>query len=479
MAIITPKLEETPPDSSEIPVESKPPKKLKGTLPPLPCAKGGETTREKAFAWFDAIKEEDDRKSITIYAYRLFPKIIKDKSSGENLYIDKWKGLDEFSFNQFQALHGGGNYKFLITAIGFEHTIFYYKDEIDMNLFDPVINLKQLDFSSTVNKPWLDSQKNRGRIVQSKDGLVWKKDLDEENKKVSSADNASELLNSVTETLSKLQGMNSAKTDPALTALLTKLVDKPDDSFKVKDIAALITSLTPVITKLFEPKPQDNTMVTLLIEQAKSAREEAASARLQQMALIEKMMAAKPTDPIDSFMKMKELENMLKPDAPPEPEKKDRFEKFLDMFGAMAPALLGGMMGKTQMGMPSQNPQNQMPQYQPLPQQPQQPLPSQLNPSMLLQQFNDPSFSSILAGKINDELKGWEVAYELEDISGTGFYDAVTKFDKSVILSCILQSSIKPQLKPGITTTTLDEFVQDFIDYQKFDPESGLKKVVQ
>lgn len=470
MATVTP---ETIAETTEKPLILEDPKKKFLELPALPCKKGTQTSKDAAFRWFDSIKETELKKHITIYSYRIHPKIVMPAP----IYIQKYDGLENWSENQFIADHGGGIYKFDVYAVGNDHSVFNFKYEVDSTVYEPIFDLKFLDYASRDNKSWIDSQKNKGRIKQTSKGLEWVKD--KEAPMYNTSGSPTEVIEAITGVFEKFASMNQQKSDPQLTAILAQL--SKQESFGAKDIAALITSMTPLILPLLAPKPQDDTMVKLLIAQAEASKEEAKSTRASMDALLTKMMDTKPTDPFAMVLKVKEIEQMFTKEKPEE-EPKSRFDKFLDMFASMAPALAPGLLGMMKppnmQQLPSGQPNGALPQYPVIPQN--QPLAvPQVNPQVLLQTFNDPSFAEILSSKLNEDIPGWLVGYQLEDIAGKSFHNQICQFDKSVILGCLAQSQVRAKLKPEVSAANLDKFIDDFINYESFNSETGKREPIQ
>src|ERR1700743_3651147 len=127
-------------------------------LPKLPCKIGSTISLNIAEDWFKLITNEDAQDRIWIYVYRLWPVIIRPRQQRN---IDKTP-LRLYSFNKIIATHGGGEYKYIVNDTNTTQTLFNVKVTIDSSLYDPIINLKELDLQAKENVSYVEALKNKG-----------------------------------------------------------------------------------------------------------------------------------------------------------------------------------------------------------------------------------------------------------------------------------------------------------------------------
>lgn len=137
----------------------------------LPASPGRNISFDKMAEWL-ALLNESQWQYITIYMYRIWPKIMReqdpaniDPDTGDAIkYIDCFGG--PFTRDDIVQMHGGGKYDFWVKDTGSgpkRTTLFKAKLDVPTEEADPVINPAELDWEARVNLAYVQKLRALGK----------------------------------------------------------------------------------------------------------------------------------------------------------------------------------------------------------------------------------------------------------------------------------------------------------------------------
>jgi hypothetical protein len=392
MATIT-KFEKPQESSTESPeVEPKP----RGRTSTLPKPSSKTLIPQDFYAYTQGLSAQDWAHTL-IYVFRQYPRIIREPKNIEKISAPI---SEDYILNN----HGSGTYWLMLNDTDTDKTVCQTYPDIDSPNYPPKIDLRELDVAHERNKTYVDHLKRTGKLTADGD-IAQSGKSDNGGEAQAIKEIALEAMRAgrnqpgmETRAFEKMMDMMSTASQKSIEIAMGQVKKEDPTAFlqlvmqmsaqQNTTMAPMMTMLTGLMTKMFErdSKPQAaDPMVTVLMEQLKTAREEAAAARLASEAALqrahEKEMAmlenrAEAVDPMAMVEKVLNLQEKLGGGGP-----KDWKAQLVDQGMQHMPEVLslaGRFIGyRAQPAQQAQQPAAQRPAQQPQPQQPQtQPQPT-------------------------------------------------------------------------------------------------------
>ena len=463
-------------------------------LPKLPTRLGGRLPNiDVAQQWFDLVTNPNAQDRIYIYVYRVWPKINRTRN---NKNIDKFP-LRLYNFNKIISNHGGGDYRMMITDASNSHGyLFDVNFTIDPQLYDPVINLAELDLDAKENRSFVEALKNKGLLTTDGKATMNQTVNPVPTTVVNSSDRIADVLGDVVKQFLSKQATPPA-TDSnvaAITSLLLEKLKQDDPNKGLLGIAELIKSIMPTHSPVVAQP--DNTIVNMLLDEVKELR--ASNTRMMEKVL--DLQSSKQSNglgdnfinQVDTLLKVANKLQHRQDNHSEVAEKQSIVDRLIDKgLPILGPVLQGMMMKGFKMDQQqsvndlaalqqsvgtnqSTNPTvqaldgNQQHLYnEPVSNQ----TPELVNPS-LISLVN--SYGGMLAPKIVSGVSGWIFALDLENLYGDVIWKQIIQFSQDEILTAFKQVPAFWNAIQFKGELAIKQWINEFIEYRKFAAESDL-----
>lgn len=444
-------------------------------LPKLPGGvKGGEVTYEVAKEWFgkfdldDETQTKERKRRVTLYLYRLFPKIIREPSN-----IEVFPSLDEWSEDKVLAVHGGGEYQVRVNEVGSQGTILKFKFSIPMTTFPPILNWSEVSGTDKTNQTWLHNLISAGEI-EIKGGKIFpvKK---EDGKGVTMSDTVRIMEAQGKQfqeafALAKELIPKTEKGDPELREMFKMFLEsqknqKPPEN-GLKEIMGLVTSLLPQVMDAL--KPRENKPDPMIIEMLKEARERTTQVEERFQKLLEKSLDKTSPDPIASINTTMELIERIKSSSgtePAEPEKKTTIDRIIEAVGPALGIVMANAMGQPpQVPLAPSNSQQTANGTNIAP--PATPAIASPSANQLEAILNLPLVRELITQKIKLGVEGHHFADELVQLYGTQMWAEISHYSPGDILSALNKVPLRQDLS-AYDDKYLENWITKFVNYKE------------
>lgn len=293
-------------------------------FPPIP---GFNPSLEQLGEWLKLL-DDDMWSHLSVYLYRQWPMIVRQMSDPDNpKYIDiitKMQVEDGLT-EHIQNTHGGGKYKIWVVDLDqksakgkYSTSIMEPTFKIDWNLYEPKLNLKEVDISNKNNVGFITQMVNKG-VMDAKGNIL---QPTQQIGNGSGADIAAEMNKTFKEFFGMYTTMDKDKQTTINTMLKESIGKKGDDTgvtqlllekMKQDDPNKTTATMVSLINAMKEMQPkQDNSMINLLITQMNQSAMQMQQSFERQMKMMETMFTQqnsakeeKSDDFIDKLIKYK------------------------------------------------------------------------------------------------------------------------------------------------------------------------------
>ena len=415
---------------------------------------------------------------IVIYIYRVWPKITKPRPQPS--YIDKIS--EPLSREYLLREHGSGQYEIKLCDINRKPKTLVCRSL--ETLEDPdrppvIIDYKWLDIGHPSNRSYI-RQLQRDGILDTEGNVI------EQNRNNNQTDSAAfQFAERMVDKLSNLQRQSNPKDNAeqqAITKVLEimsqgsqKSMDLVLSQVKQSDPNSVLGIIQAVATLTKNPSDSSEKMVALLTQQLSEANKQ----NNQLLMKVIELQNKPQSDPIEQFLKFKELMETIKEDQPQSTGKQD-WKSSLIQYGApilgqivqsisyaVAAAKAGRMPNPSQQ-QPHQEGQPEMQHALP----PGEPMNQANQIQQALMQYGGMIVKAVYRGQ-----DGTSFAASLEDLmgdDGAAIYTQIAAMGKEGIIAAL---QTVPQLWNQLAPIQdrLEKFVDQFIAYgeEKNNPDEG------